>query len=198
MNFNKDAAARAVRDLLVAVGEDPDREGLLATPDRVARSWAELLSGYAQDPADVLRTSDGADGFGDLDGYDGMIVLADYPLHSTCEHHLLPFVGVADVGYLPGEDGKVVGLSKLGRLVDVFARRLQVQERLTRQVAGGLMAHLGARGVGVRVRATHQCMACRGVRKAGTMATEVLLGDFRDHAVRDEFWHLCEPLRVRP
>jgi GTP cyclohydrolase I len=188
--FDSDAAAQAVRDLLAAVGEDVAREGLLGTPDRVARAWAEMLSGYALDPAQVLKTSDGGDGFNGT-GYDGLVVLAGVPFYSTCEHHLLPFGGLADIGYLPGDSGTVVGLSKLARLVDVYAQRLQVQERMTGQIAQALQTHLQPRGVGVRLRATHHCMVCRGVRKAGTMGTEVLLGAFRDHAVRDEFWHLC-------
>jgi GTP cyclohydrolase I len=192
-DHDHDAAAQAVRDLLLAVGEDPTRQGLQGTPDRVARAWAEMLEGYRLDAAQVLRTSDGADGFTDTDGFDQMVVLTGFPFHSTCEHHLLPFGGVADVGYLPGEAGLVVGLSKLGRLVDLYARRLQVQERLTQQVAQALQDHLQPRGVGVRLRAVHHCMVCRGVRRAGTMATEVLLGGFREqHAVRDEFWHLCD------
>ena len=188
------AAADAVRALLTAVGEDIDREGLRGTPERVAKAWTELLSGMTLKPADVLHTSTGDAGFSEVGGYDQMIVLADIPFHSVCEHHMLPFSGVADVGYLPGDTGVVVGVSKLARLVDLFARRLQVQERLTQQVADALSLHLQARGVGVRVRAVHHCMSCRGVRKSGTMSTEVLLGAFRNHEVRAEFWHLCNPL----
>jgi GTP cyclohydrolase I len=176
------------------VGEDTEREGLHGTPERVAKAWLEMLVGMHQQASDVLRTSTGSDGFSDVGGYDQMVVLSDIPFHSVCEHHMLPFSGFADVGYLPGDSGMVVGVSKLARLVDVYARRLQVQERMTQQVADALQAHLQAHGVGVRVRATHHCMSCRGVRKAGTMATEVLLGSFRDHAVRAEFWNLCNPL----
>lgn len=198
MNFDSEAVEAAVAALLDAVGEDTTREGLRGTPGRVARAWKELLEGYTLDPSAVLHTSAGEQGFGDLEGYDQMVVLTGFPIHSTCEHHLLPFVGLVDIGYLPGPSGQVVGLSKLGRLADVFARRLQVQERLTQQIAQALLAHLGARGVGVRIRATHQCMSCRGVRKAGTMSTEALLGDFREHAVRAEFWHLCDPLPRSP
>jgi len=192
VSYDEKRAAAAVRELLAAVGEDPEREGLRATPDRVARAWREMLQGYQQDEESVLRTSDGATGFEDVDGYDQMIVLADYPLQSVCEHHMLPFTGRADVGYLPAEGGKVAGLSKLGRLVDLYARRLQVQERLTQQIAAALMKRLYAKGVGVRIRATHECMSCRGVRKAGVMATEALLGAFQKHPVRAEFWSLCE------
>lgn len=192
MSMDLDRAAAAVRDLLLALGEDPERDGLQATPARVAKAWGEQLRGYTQNPAEVLKTSNGTKGF--EASYDGMIVLAGYPVHSTCEHHLLPFMGLADVGYMPAEGGKVVGLSKLGRLVDLYASRLQMQERLTQQVAHALREQLEARGVGVRVRAVHLCMECRGVRKSGTMSTESLLGCFQEHAVRSEFWHLCEPL----
>ena len=195
MTHAEDEASAAVLALLVALGEDTSREGLSGTPARVAKAWRELLSGNQLDPADVLRTSTGEVGFSEVGGYDQMIVLSDIPFHSFCEHHMLPFNGVADVGYIPGDSGLVVGVSKLARLVDVYARRLQVQERMTQQIATALQTHLAACGVGVRVRAVHQCMACRGVRKAGTMATEVLMGVFRsDHAVRAEFWHLCQSL----
>lgn len=192
--FNHDAVEAAVRLLLVAVGEDADREGLRATPSRSARAWAEVLAGYGKSPAEVLACSTGEAGFSELGGFDQMVVLTGYQFHSTCEHHLLPFGGMADIGYLPGEAGMVVGLSKLGRLVDMYARRLQVQERLTQQVAEALLRQVGARGVGVRLRATHHCMACRGVGRPATMSTEVLLGDFQRHEVRAEFWHLCAPL----
>jgi GTP cyclohydrolase I len=194
MTTDKAAAADAVRALLAAIGEDTEREGLHGTPERVAKAWLEMLAGLHLQPGDVLRTSTGGDGFADVGGFDQMVVLADIPFHSVCEHHMLPFSGFADVGYLPGDSGLVVGVSKLARLVDLYARRLQVQERMTQQVAQALHGHLQARGVGVRVRAVHHCMSCRGVRKAGTMATEVLLGAFRDHAVRAEFWQLCNPL----
>lgn len=195
--IDMERATGAARELLLALGVDAQADGLRATPERVARAWAEVLAGYDGDPETVLLTSDGSDGF-DGTSYDGMIVLAGYPFASTCEHHLLPFMGVADVGYLPGTAGKVVGLSKLGRLVDLYARRLQVQERLTAEIAGTLQARLGAAGVGVRLRATHLCMSCRGVRKAGTMSTETLCGVFREHTVRSEFWHLCQPLEGGP
>ena len=194
MTIDKNAAAEAVRALLLAVGEDTEREGLHGTPERVAKAWLEMLAGMHQQASEVLRTSTGSDGFSDIGGFDQMVVLADIPFHSVCEHHMLPFSGFADVGYLPGESGTVVGVSKLARLVDLYARRLQVQERMTQQVATALQDHLSARGVGVRLRAVHHCMSCRGVRKAGTMTTEVLLGRFREHAVRAEFWQLCSPL----
>lgn len=191
--FSDLEAQQFVRNLLAYLGEDPDREGLKDTPARVVKAWREMTAGYQLDPAEVLKTSSGKDGFKEVSGYDGMIVLSSIPFHSTCEHHMLPFVGEADVGYLPRLDGPVVGLSKLARLVDMFAQRLQVQESMTAQIATALVEALDPRGVGVRIRAKHQCMSCRGVKKTGaTMSTEVLLGQFReDHAVRAEFWNLC-------
>ena len=188
---DQSAVAESILQFLSAVGEDVEREGLLGTPDRVARAWREILSGYDQDPATVLKTHKGEDGFTDINGYDQMVVLSDIPFYSTCEHHLLPFHGIADVGYLPGDSGLVVGLSKLARIVDTYARRLQVQERLTNQIATALEEHLKPAGVAVRLRAKHECMACRGVNKGGTMATEKLNGAFRKHEVRAEFWQLC-------
>ena len=186
------AASTAVRDLLRALGEDPEREGLLDTPMRVAKAWDEILSGRLLDPAAVLKTSSGADGFDEVGGYDQMIVVSSIPFASVCEHHMLPFIGHADVGYLPGASGRVVGLSKIPRLVDAFARRLQVQERMTQQVADALLTHLGAQGVGVRITSEHLCASCRGVKKQSRMVTEALLGNFREHAVREEFWHLSD------
>lgn len=190
MPFDADRVERAVFDLLHGAGEDVMREGLRDTPRRVARAWAEMLSGYDQDPGDVLKTSSGKNGFEDIE-YDQMIVLAGYPMTSTCEHHMLPFMGHVDVGYIPGDSGLIVGLSKLGRLVELYASRLQVQERLTQQVTDALVGALNPRGVGVRIRSVHQCMTCRGVRKGGVMVTEALAGAFHDHSVRDEFWHLA-------
>lgn len=187
--MNRAQVERAVRGLLVALQRDVDSEALAGTPNRVARAWEELLAGYGQDPAEVMRCTGGAEGF--EQHYDGMVVLAGLPFTSTCEHHLLPFVGTADVAYIPGPSGRVVGLSKLARLVDVYARRLQLQERLTTEVATALATVTEAAGVGVRFRAVHQCMVCRGVRKAGTMSTQVLLGCFREHEVRAEFWQLA-------
>jgi GTP cyclohydrolase IA len=192
--YNEEEVRQAITLFLAGVGEDPNREGLQGTPDRVARAWREMLQGYNQEPAEVLKTHKGEDGFTDINGYDQMVVLSDVPFYSTCEHHLLPFSGIADIGYLPGDSGLVVGLSKLARIVDTFARRLQVQERLTGQIADALQEHLKPMGVAVRLRARHECMSCRGVNKGGTMATEALVGAFRDHAVRAEFWSLCQPL----
>ena len=171
----------AIRTILKAIGENPDREGLLDTPDRVMRSWAEIFAGYQQDPAEILSTT-----FAEVDGYDEMVLLRDIPFHSTCEHHMLPFVGKAHVAYLP--NGRVVGLSKLARLVDCFARRLQIQERMTRVIANALMAHLNPHGCGVMVKAAHGCMACRGVQKSGaTMVTTAVEGRFREAGVRAEW-----------
>ncbi len=171
----------AVVTLLRWVGEDPERDGLRDTPARVAKAWREMTSGYDDDPAEILaRTFE--------EWSDEMIILRGISFHSTCEHHLLPFHGEAIVGYLPG---KVVGISKLARLVDCFARRLQIQERMTSQIAEAIEAHLGARGVGVIVRAHHLCMGCRGVRQEQTeMVTSSMLGTLRsDAASRSEF--LC-------
>jgi len=153
-------AEAAVRELLFAIGEDPDREGLHETPARVARAYAEMTAGLRQTPEEVLTTTF------DL-GHDEMVLVRDIELWSMCEHHLVPFTGVAHVGYIPAETGKITGLSKLARLVDVYAKRPQVQERLTTQVADSLMELLDARGVIVVIEAEHLCMTMRGVRKAG-------------------------------
>ena len=159
-DFDHDRAAAAVRELLFAIGEDPDREGLLETPARVARAYAELTAGLRQEPQDVLTTTF------DI-GHNEMVLVRDIELWSMCEHHLVPFTGVAHVGYIPAVSGKITGLSKLARLVDVYAKRPQVQERLTTQVADALMDLLDARGVIVVIEAEHLCMTMRGVRKAG-------------------------------
>ena len=175
------SARQAIRQVLRAIGEDPDREGLLDTPDRVIKSWGELFAGYGQEPAEILSTT-----FGEVGGYDEMVLLRDIPFQSTCEHHMLPFIGKAHVAYLPGQ--RVVGLSKLARLVECFARRLQIQERLTSEVADAIMEHLEPAGCGVVVEAGHGCMACRGVRKEGaTMVTSSLRGEFKAPATRAEF-----------
>lgn len=158
--FDQERAEAAVRELLAAIGEDPDREGLLETPARVARAYAELTQGLRMRPEDVLTTTF------DL-GHDELVLVRDIELWSMCEHHLVPFTGVAHVGYIPAETGKITGLSKLARLVDVYAKRPQVQERLTTQVADSLMEILEARGVIVVIEAEHLCMTMRGVRKAG-------------------------------
>jgi GTP cyclohydrolase I len=174
-------AAAAVRELLLAVGEDPDRPGLQDTPDRVARAYEEIFAGLGQDPYDVLATTFDED-------HDELVLVKDIPMYSTCEHHLVPFHGVAHVGYIPGEDGRVTGLSKLARLVEVYARRPQVQERMTSQIADALNDVLKPRGVLVVIEAEHLCMAMRGIRKPGaTTVTSAVRGIFRDNpATRSE------------
>jgi len=170
----------AIRELLIGVGEDPDREGLRDTPARVARAFAETFAGLRQGPEDVLTTTF------DL-GHDEMILVKDIELYSTCEHHLVPFHGVAHVGYIPGTDGRITGLSKLARLVDVFARRPQVQERLTSQVADALVEFLQPRGVLVVIECEHLCMSMRGVHKPGSRTvTSAVRGQMRSPATRAE------------
>jgi GTP cyclohydrolase I len=178
--FDHERAAAAVRELLFAIGEDPEREGLRDTPQRVARAYAELFAGMHQSPSDVLSTTF------DL-GHDEMILVRDIELWSMCEHHLVPFTGVAHVGYIPSESGKITGLSKLARLVDVYAKRPQVQERLTTQIADALVAGLEARGVIVVLEAEHLCMTMRGVRKAGARTiTSAVRGQMHNAATRSE------------
>ncbi|MGW6905765.1 GTP cyclohydrolase I FolE [Streptomyces sp. NPDC054940] len=178
--FDEKRAENAVRELLIAVGEDPDREGLKETPGRVARAYRELLAGNTQQPEDVLTTTF------DI-GHDEMVLVKDIEIVSLCEHHMLPFHGVAHIGYIPAESGKITGLSKLARLVEVFARRLQVQERLTTQVADSLMEILEARGVIVVIEAEHMCMSVRGIRKPGAKTTtSAVRGQLRDATTRSE------------
>ncbi|QHT58499.1 GTP cyclohydrolase I FolE [Cellulomonas sp. H30R-01] len=178
--YDEKRAEAAVRELLLAVGEDPDREGLLETPARVARAYREIFAGLYQEPADVLTTTF------DL-GHEEMVMVKDIEVYSTCEHHLVPFHGVAHVGYIPGADGRITGLSKLARLVDVYARRPQVQERLTSQVADALVELLQPRGVLVVVECEHLCMSMRGVRKPGSRTvTSAVRGQMRDVATRAE------------
>lgn len=167
--------AAAVREILMAIGEDPSRDGLEATPDRVARMYAEIFAGLTQDPAQFLSVTFAAE-------HDELVLVRDIPLYSMCEHHLAPFIGKAHVGYLPGEDGRVTGLSKLARLVDAFAKRPQVQERLTAQVADTLEQVLSPRGVMVVIQAEHLCMSMRGVNKPGTLTvTSAVRGHFRSN-----------------
>lgn len=154
----------AVKEILLAVGEDPERDGLLATPARVAKAYAETLAGYSMDPASYLDKQFDVD-------HGEMVLVKDIPFASTCEHHMLPFIGKAHIAYIPGPDGKVCGLSKLARLVDGYARRLQVQERLSQQVADALIERLGACGAMVVIEAEHLCMTVRGVRKPGSSTT---------------------------
>lgn len=178
--FDRERVERAVRELLIAVGEDPDREGLLETPARVARAYEEIFSGMRLTAEDVLTTTF------DL-GHDELVIVRDIEIYSTCEHHLVPFHGVAHVGYIPGNDGRITGLSKLARLVDVYAKRPQVQERLTSQVADALMRILQPKGAIVVVSCEHLCMSMRGVRKPGARTmTSAVRGALTDPATRAE------------
>ncbi|MGL6291112.1 MAG: GTP cyclohydrolase I FolE [Silanimonas sp.] len=180
-------AEAAVRTLLRWAGDDPAREGLVDTPLRVARAWREWFSGYSLDPDAYLART-----FEEVEGYDEMVVLRDIPFESHCEHHLAPIIGKAHVGYLPG--GKVVGISKLARVVDAYARRLQVQEKLTAQIADCIERVLQPRGVGVVIEASHECMTTRGVHTRGvSMVTSTMRGCFRDDArTRAEFLAFVE------
>ena len=172
---------KAIREILIAIGEDPDRDGLVRTPSRVARAYAELFAGLRVDPATVLTTTFEAD-------HEELVLVRDIEVQSMCEHHLLPFKGVAHIGYIPGTDGRITGLSKLARLVEVFARRPQVQERLTSQIADLLMARLAPRGAIVVLECEHLCMEMRGIRKAGARTvTSAVRGAFQtDGKVRAE------------
>lgn len=178
----------AIRDIISYVGDDPSREGVLDTPKRVVKSYKELFAGYHQNPAEILSVTfeDG------LKGCDELVLCKEIEFYSTCEHHMLPIIGVAHVGYIP--DAKVVGLSKLARLVDLFSRRLQIQEKMTNQIAHSLVDHLKPKGVGVIVKAKHFCMCARGVGKQSSwMTTSSMLGVLRDNpAARAEFMSLCE------
>jgi GTP cyclohydrolase I len=179
---SRSEALAAVRTLLKWTGDDPDREGLLGTPERVVRSFEEFFSGYETDPVEYLSRT-----FEEVDGYDEMIVLRDIRFESHCEHHLAPIIGRAHIGYLPNR--RVVGISKLARVLEVYARRLQIQEKLTAQVANTIQEVLQPKGVGVVIDAAHQCMTTRGVHKPGmSMVTSRMLGDFRtDPSTRREF-----------
>lgn len=171
----------AVREILLAVGEDPDREGLKDTPSRVAGAYAEAFKGLRQDPAELLGTTF------DI-GHDELVLVRDVPFYSMCEHHLVPFYGKAHIGYIPADEGKVTGLSKLARLVDIFAKRPQIQEQLTTQVADSLMEHLQPQGAIVVLEAEHLCMSMRGVSKPGAKTvTSAVRGSLRrDAATRSE------------
>ncbi len=170
----------AVREILIAIGEDPDREGLRHTPARVARAYAEMFAGLWQEPTDVLTTTF------DL-GHDELVLVRDIEVFSVCEHHLVPFHGKAHVGYIPAADGRITGLSKVARLVDLYSRRPQVQERLTTQIADAMTEVVGARGVLVVVDCEHLCMSMRGVRKAGSRTvTSAVRGQLRNPATRAE------------
>jgi GTP cyclohydrolase I len=184
-------AEAAVRTLLRWAGDDPDREGLRDTPARVVRSYEEYFSGYGEDPAELLARS-----FEETDGYDEMVVLRDIRLVSHCEHHMVPIIGRAHIGYLPS--GRVVGISKLARVMDLYAKRLQIQEKLTAQIANTIEEVLKPKGVAVVIEAAHQCMTTRGVNKSGvTMVTSRMLGDFRTSATtRKEFLSMISAPRV--
>jgi GTP cyclohydrolase I len=174
--FDQERAEAAVRELLHAIGEDPDRDGLRETPARVARAYREMFAGLYTDPDSVLNTMFDED-------HDELVLVKEIPLYSTCEHHLVSFHGVAHVGYIPGNDGRVTGLSKIARLVDLYSKRPQVQERLTSQIADALVKKLNPRGVIVVVEAEHLCMAMRGVRKPGAITTtSAVRGLFKTNA----------------
>ncbi|MBV9824392.1 MAG: GTP cyclohydrolase I FolE [Alphaproteobacteria bacterium] len=169
----RDEALEAVRTLIRWAGDDPDREGLLATPDRVVRSFAEFFSGYGEDPEQLLQRT-----FEEMDGYDEIVLLKDIRFESHCEHHLAPIIGKVHIAYLP--NNRVVGISKLARLVEVYAKRLQIQEKMTAQIANSLNQVLQPKGVAVVIEAAHQCMTTRGVHKPGvSMVTSRMLGVFR-------------------
>lgn len=179
---SREEAEAAIRTLIRWAGDDPDREGLLDTPARVARAYEEFFAGYREDPAAILART-----FEEVEGYDEMIVLKDVRVESYCEHHMVPIVGRAHVAYLP--DQRVVGISKLARLVDAYSKRLQIQEKLTVQIADTLQTVLQPKGVAVVIEAAHQCMTTRGVHKPGVaMVTSRMLGAFRDAATRREFF----------
>jgi GTP cyclohydrolase I len=178
--IDQERVQRAVRELLLAIGEDPDRDGLSQTPARVARSYVEIFAGMRQNPEDVLTTTFEI-------GHEELILVRDIEVYSTCEHHLVPFHGVAHVGYIPGRDGRVTGLSKLARLVDVYARRPQVQERMTSQIADAMVEHLKPLGVLVVIECEHLCMSMRGVHRPGSRTvTSAVRGQMRDPATRAE------------
>lgn len=183
-------AEEAIRTLLLWAGDDPDREGLADTPARVARAYEDWFSGYREDPLRFMERT-----FQEVEGYDEMIVLRDIGFESHCEHHLAPIIGHAHVGYLPHK--KIVGISKLARVVEAYARRLQVQEKLTAQIANCVGSVLQPKGVGVVVEATHQCMTTRGIHKTNvSMVTSTMLGDFRDdEKTRAEFLQIIDNSR---
>jgi GTP cyclohydrolase IA len=186
-SFDLPRIERAVREILIAIGEDPDREGLAETPSRVARMYEEVFAGLRQNPNDELSCAFS-------ENYDGIVMVQDIEFYSMCEHHLLPIHGKAHVAYIPGQNGKVTGLSKLARLVEGFAKRPQLQERLTQQVAQGLLDTLDAGGVMVVIQASHLCMSMRGVKKANAMtSTIVTLGKFaKDHNLQNQVFKMLE------
>ncbi len=182
---SREEAEAAVRTLLRWTGDNPDREGLLDTPDRVVRAYEEFFAGYAEDPTEMLART-----FEETEGYDEMVLLRDIAFESHCEHHMVPIVGTAHVAYLPSD--RVVGISKLARVVEIYAKRLQIQEKMTAQIADAINEVLQPRGVAVVISAQHQCMTMRGVKKRGvSMVTSRMLGDFKtERALRTEFLSL--------
>ncbi|MDQ1480241.1 MAG: cyclohydrolase [Actinomycetota bacterium] len=192
MTVDRERIERAVREILSAIGEDPERDGLVRTPARVAEMYAEICSGLSENPAEHLVVTFEAN-------HDEMVLVRDIALYSICEHHLVPFHGHAHVAYIPGDDGRITGLSKLARLVDGFAKRPQVQERLTTQVADALVIALAPRGAFVMIEAEHLCMSMRGVRKPGTLTvTSAVRGLFKDNpSTRAEVMAMLAPLGGR-
>jgi GTP cyclohydrolase IA len=184
-NLLRQDALKAVRTLIEWAGDDPNREGLLETPDRVLRAYEEFFAGYREDPKTILKKT-----FSEVEGYDEMIVLRDVRFESHCEHHMVPIIGKAHIAYLPKK--RVVGISKLARIIEMYAKRLQMQERLTAQIADSINEVLQPRGVAVVIEAAHQCMTTRGVHKPGvSMVTSRMLGVFRTHeATRKELMSL--------
>ena len=183
--FNRPSMAEAeaaVRTLIRWAGDNPDREGLIGTPNRVVRSYQEFFAGYTEDPVEMLQRT-----FEETDGYDEMVLLKDIRLESHCEHHMVPIIGKAHIAYLPGS--RVVGISKLARVMEIYAKRLQIQEKLTAQIANTIFDVLQPRGIAVVIEAAHQCMTTRGVKKSGvTMVTSRMLGAFRSNTdLRNEF-----------
>lgn len=184
-NQKRESQEALIRQVLYEIGEDPEREGLVDTPKRVVKSWKELFAGYKQDPADVLTVFEAGT-------YDQMVLLRDIEMHSTCEHHMLPFYGKAHIAYVPND--KVIGISKLARLLDIFAKRLQIQERIGEQVTKALIDYLSPKGAGCIIESRHMCMCARGVEKQNsTMVTSSLKGCFlTDQTVRSEFLALAK------
>ena len=180
----EEEALKAVRTLLAFTGDDPDREGLIETPDRVVRAYREFYAGYEVDPEEILSKT-----FEEVEGYDEMVIVKNIRVESHCEHHMVPILGMGHIGYIPNK--RVVGISKLARIIDVFGKRLQTQETMTAQVADTINKVLQPKGVGVIIDAAHQCMTTRGIHKTETSTvTSRMLGDFRDPATRTEFLNL--------
>ena len=182
----EEEALKAVRTLLAFTGDDPDREGLIETPDRVVRAYKEFYAGYEVDPEEILSKT-----FEEVEGYDEMVIVKNIRVESHCEHHMVPILGMGHIGYIPNK--RVVGISKLARIIDVFGKRLQTQETMTAQIADTINKVLQPKGVGVIIDAAHQCMTTRGIHKTETSTvTSRMLGDFRDPATRTEFLNLVQ------